>query len=257
MIDLDSFLTPLDILFELGGQSCSTQNMLRQALDCKDDCRRESIIYEILTRRKLLYDFISFMSDCKGNDTINFSDTDLQDIHYSNQIVTAFVTCGIENHRTEFLTYVTMIIKNKLFDYEALKKDVHFILEEPNYETSSFQQCLLHEAMKSQLHFVDILSAFSKYRSLFSKVCSNQAQMWIEEATSELVSIQIDDIIKILYEITKKRALSKFAESRDVSSALEIYTKCFLKILDYEMFDYEKYLDLASESLISLGEVIS
>lgn len=257
MIDSSRFLTPYDVISVLGGQGFDPSVLLSIIQTVTDDAERESSAFSILDRRKQLNQLMAVLNDCLSNERICLTPEQLHSLASVNSAVVSFMISGIKNHMQDFQSFVLYIVKNKLYDFEKLKYDVQAILSNDSSQFTQFDQLVLFNCVQSSMTVNDVLPLFSQVPEMFSMIYKDKAHDLIAEVNAELMSIELDDVIKIIFESTKKRALSAFIKDRNVSAALDIYTESFDKLLGYGTFDIDTYLDKACDSLVDLEEVIS
>lgn len=257
MIDVTSFLTPYDIFSTLGSQGFDTSTLLTLLHSVTDDAERESSAFLILERRRKLHKLKKHLESCSNNEKINLTQEQLHDVKIVNGALVSFMVSGINEHLQDFQMLILSLVKNKMYDFVRLKEDVQAILCNDISQLTEFRQLVLFNFVQESVTVSDILPLFELANDAFSMVYKEKAQDLIAETNAELMSVELDDILQIIFDTTKKKALSVFVHDRSTDAALRIYIDCFDRLLNYEIFDVDKYIDKACNSLIDLEEVIS
>ena len=118
------------------------------------------------------------------------------------------------------------------------------------------QSAIAVQILRSSLNWNDFISLYAKVPNWFQFIDSSTAQKWSESISIELDLITVTELVDIIFDTCKKKALSSFVHDHNVNETLNVYIECFEKILSYELFDVDPYLDKASKSLVDLEEVI-
>lgn len=245
-----------DLVFAMGCQQFNMALLLQKLQKMTDDARREALALEILKRRKLLRSFKDDLQNAKAHSITEIAKSDLRDIEVANACVTALAICDISQEKNLKILkdFIIKIVQSNYYDVTKLKKDCQVILSE-NTELS-FQNDAIVRMMHKSISYNDLIMLYEKAPSWFKFVFRENAESMMQAISIDLSLIEIDQLIAIIFETCKKRALSVFVKSKDADSALQVYIDCFKQILDYEEFDIDKYVDLASDSLINLEGVI-
>lgn len=257
LIDTTGFLTPYDIFSMLGGQAFDTASMLKKLEFVKDDAIRENTALTIFERRKVLSGLKSVLTPCLRNEKIRLTAEQLNDLQSVNSATAAFVLTNVFNHVEDFQCFVMQIVKGKLYDYEVFKTDAFAMLTSKKEDLhQKLECCALNNFAPVEVTAIDVIPLFKQDKGLFQSVYADTASKLIAEIECELNSITIDELVQIAFSVCEKKALSAYIAEKSVDAAIKVYTDYFKKLLGYEIFDVEKYIDLACESLINLEEVI-
>lgn len=245
-----------DIVFGVGCQQFSMSLLLQKAATVKDDAKREGYAFKILERRKLLTSFMEDLQNACNRSISDISIPDLKDVSIANACITSLTICNLsEKQNVElFKSFIIKIVQCGYYDVTKIKQECSILLGDQ--KDLSFDDEVLYRMLQKTIPYNDLIELYKKEPSLFSFVFPEDAKRMIQAIKVELSLIEIEQIVEIIYETCKKRALSALVQSKDADNALQIYVNCFNRILEFEEFDVEKYVDKASDSLVSLEGVI-
>lgn len=222
----------------------------------ENDVLRERLSFELLERRKLLQEFIAVLRCGPGKSFSELGSADMQDIEVLNAEITALAISDLSlpENINELKEFVIKLLKEGCYKPERIKQDCTLLLSES--KPDDFRDMLALGILTSQVNACDVVQLFSRNQKLFTMVHEKDAVRLILELEAELSAVDIYNITDILYDIAKKKSLSGFVHTRSNELVVRSFADFFVKLLGYEEFNYEKYLDDASSCLAKLEEVI-
>lgn len=245
-----------DVALELGGQQINMSTLLKKAKDSEDDALREKQAFTILEHRKLLHDFKKALDTNKDNELASVPEKDLNNLDVANSGIVALAALNLSEDKniTALKGFTMKLIHSKFYDTTKIKQDCTILLSDQVELT--LQSAIAIQILRSSLNWNDFISLYAKMPNWFQFIDSSTTQKWSESISIELDLITVTELVDIIFDTCKKKALSSFVHDHNVNETLNIYIECFEKILSYELFDVDPYLDKASKSLVDLEEVI-
>lgn len=242
-----------DFVMELGSQYFDMSSMLTKISSLKDDARQETEAFKILQRRKQLLDLRLSLRRAKS---IDIHSADLKNLETVNAILFRYVVCdmSVAENSEEMKEFVVRLIQSKMYQTSSLTKDCTAYINRESAD--SYEKLFMYNAMHAVIHCDDLLRIFAKEPKLFKCIMTDDANRLIREIDLELDQLDTKEVINIIFNCSTKRALSRYAATRDSDLSLKCYIEAFEKILTYEVIDLEEYVGRAAKSLADFEGVI-
>lgn len=242
-----------DFVMELGSQYFDMSSMLTKISSLKDDTMRECEAFRILQRRKQLLDLRLSLRRVKD---IDVRSVDLKNLEIVNAILFRYVVCdmSVVENTEEMKEFVVKLIQSKMYQTGNLTKDCTAFINKES--ASSYEKLFMYDVMHTVIHCDDLLRIFASEPKLFKCIMTDDAHRLIREIDLELDQLDTKEVIDIIFDCSTKRALSRYAATRDSDLALTCYVEAFEKILTYEVIDLEEYVSKAAKNLADFEGVI-
>lgn len=256
MIDTTRLLSFSDIIPNLGGRTFTLSAVVGKLAEFREDTVREKVAFDILARVRLL---TSFLEELKTNRQLTpdtLMDEDFSDLTKMNATVLAFTISDISiKENVEMLqSFLIKLVRSKKYDVSKLKQDCQIIMGD-NSELG-YHERLMKELMSTSIQYSDVLPLYEGFPKLFTHLDVCSTDVMSAAVIADIKSINIYDVIEVIYDICQRRALSEYVQSGSPDAAINIYSAQFNRVLEFVDVDLEQYLDRATDSLISIEEVM-
>lgn len=258
MIDLSNLISFESVVNEFGSQAFNMASVLDRINDIvENDSKQEIYAIKTLDRYKLITDFRDFLKSECVSDTPDLETDDFFNVERLNAVIVAFAVSDLskEDNLEAYKNFIMKLVKSKKYDCTKLKTDCSLLLGDDT--ELDFHLALVKRTLKSELSYTDLIPLFLQNRRMMRLLCRHDAEMFISEIEKDLSEFDVKSLLDIVYNISKKKALSEFVQTKDRRTTLQIFKTCFAQLLEYGDFDIYAYVDDACDSIASLEEVIS
>lgn len=256
MINITRLLSFSDIVSDLGGRAFTLSAVVGKLAELQEDAVREKVAFDILARVRLLTGFLETLKTNRQLTPDTLIDEDFSDLIKMNAAILAFAISDISvKENVEMLqSFLIKLVRSKKYDVSKLKQDCQIIMGD-NSELE-YRERLMKELVSTPIPYNDVLPLYEGFPELFTYLDAGSTDVMSAAVTADIKSINIYDVIEVIYGICQRRALSEYVQSGSPNAAINVYSVQFSRVLEFVDVDLEQYLDRATDSLISIEEVM-